>query len=197
MSQVVVGDHDVTRGDGEQRASIAIVWIIFCFWRFDEAFIDFQCSYKPSKITSCNLRSVLLPGHRIQTTTATTRLWFMRLMIWVEMFNIYTKQNQQIFGAIYPAQDHDIAIIQLAQPVQFSDSVAPVTTIIAINHPLTKVKVKVPNNQTRCVCRHPRRRATTVQQQLPRGGELSQAGDPSLPFCKRCSGVWVQSAVRH
>ena len=49
------------------------------------------------------------------------------------MFNIYTKQNQQIFGAIYPAQDHDIAIIQLAQPVQFSDSVAPVTTIIAIH----------------------------------------------------------------
>ena len=26
------------------------------------------------------------------------------------------------------AQDHDIAIIQLAQPVQFSDSVAPVSS---------------------------------------------------------------------
>merc|ERR1712088_754270 len=56
--KVVVGDHDVTRGDGEQRVSVAS---------------------------------------------------------WTSHPN-YNSNNQ----------DHDIAIIQLAQPVQFSDSVAPV-----------------------------------------------------------------------
>ena len=39
MFQVVVGDHDVTRGDGEQRASI---FYHILFWRFDRAFIDFH-----------------------------------------------------------------------------------------------------------------------------------------------------------
>jgi len=56
--KVVVGDHDVTRGDGEQRVSVAS---------------------------------------------------------WTSHPN-YNSNNQ----------DHDIAIIQLSQPVQFSDSVAPV-----------------------------------------------------------------------
>ena len=29
MFQVVVGDHDVTRGDGEQRASVSIFELFF------------------------------------------------------------------------------------------------------------------------------------------------------------------------
>ena len=40
MFQVVVGDHDVTRGDGEQRASIAIVRV-FLFLALRRSFQRF------------------------------------------------------------------------------------------------------------------------------------------------------------
>ena len=54
-------------------------------------------------------------------------------------------KNILLFYAKTTAQDHDIAIIQLAQPVQFSDSVAPVTTIIAI---LLSPKSKSPTTKS-------------------------------------------------
>merc|ERR1712130_718766 len=80
--QVVVGEHDITRGDGEQRVDVAS-WV---------SHPNYNSNNNPFTVL---INCLLLPV--FASSSSSCRIW-----------------------------DHDIAIITLAQPVEFSDSVAPV-----------------------------------------------------------------------